>query len=136
MSSGITWSLPPFHIIAAPAPARSAPYAAPLVILSRAPTHAPNQRRYGSAFFKYFQLHNQKHWVELAPSSINNYITRVLLGEAAFLQPLGSLGEEHLQVSRSGHARTLGARQQRKLLAPSHTPKAACARTNAALDTT
>lgn len=48
----------------------------------------------------FFEGRDAAYWRSLAPAAVDNYYCRLLLGEAAFHEPVGALGATHLAAAR------------------------------------
>ncbi|KAG2482681.1 hypothetical protein HYH03_018416 [Edaphochlamys debaryana] len=51
-------------------------------------------------YFTNKTISDPKHWVDLAPGSLDNYMLRNVLGEAVYHLPAGKLTEQHLHTAR------------------------------------
>ncbi|KAG2497530.1 hypothetical protein HYH03_004678 [Edaphochlamys debaryana] len=55
---------------------------------------------YGRAHEAFFRGRNATSWRQLAPAAVDNYYTRLLLGEAVYYAPPGSITDEHVAAAR------------------------------------
>ncbi|PNH01177.1 hypothetical protein TSOC_012950 [Tetrabaena socialis] len=55
---------------------------------------------YGRGFEPFFRGRDADYWRSFAPAAVDNYYARLLLGEAAFYAPTGSLNATHLAAAQ------------------------------------
>ncbi|GFR49719.1 hypothetical protein Agub_g11875, partial [Astrephomene gubernaculifera] len=55
---------------------------------------------YGKSYEPFFRGRDADYWRRFAPAAVDNYYIRLLLGEAVFYAPTGSINTTHLEAAR------------------------------------